>query len=97
MEILKKSAHLLSDEMVMVKAIFGERSDGTSLRFMIAAMDRNYASISDNLMSYLNIINDGSLRMKEIYNHLLEEKNDPSIAIKKALTPAVQPESKLIS
>ena len=97
MDLLKKAAHLLSDEMVMVKAIFDEKPDSTTLRFIIAAMDGNYASLRDNLMPYINIVNDGSRRMSEIYERLVEEKNNPAIAIKKALSSNAQSESKLLS
>ena len=97
MDLLKRAAHLLSDEMVMVKAIFDEKPNGTTLRFIIAAMDGNYSSLRDNLMSYINIVNDGNRRMREIYERLVEEKNNPAIALKNALTSNAQPESKLLS
>lgn len=80
MELLKKAAHLMSDDLIMVKAIFDEKSDGTTLRFFVAAMDRNYASFRDNLMPYLGIISDGNRRMTEIYNKLEEEKKNPALA-----------------
>lgn len=80
MELLKKAAHLMSDDLIMVKAIFDEKSDGTTLRFFVAAMDRNYPSFRDNLMSYLGIISDGNRRMTEIYNKLEEEKKNPALA-----------------
>lgn len=80
MELLKKAAHLMSDDLIMVKAIFDEKPDGTTLRFFVAAMDRNYPSFRDNLMSYLGIISDGNRRMTEIYNKLEEEKKNPALA-----------------
>jgi hypothetical protein len=80
MELLKKAAHLMSDDLIMVKAIFDEKPDGTTLRFFVAAMDRNYPSFRDNLMSYLGIISDGNQRMTEIYNKLEEEKKNPALA-----------------
>ena len=80
MELLKKAAHLMSDDLIMVKAIFDEKPDSTTLRFFVAAMDRNYPSFRDNLMSYLGIISDGNRRMTEIYNKLEEEKKNPALA-----------------
>ena len=80
MELLKKAAHLMSDDLIMVKAIFDEKPDGTTLRFVVAVMDRNYPSFRDNLMSYLGIISDGNRRMTEIYNKLEEEKKNPALA-----------------
>ena len=80
MELLKKAAHLMSDDLIMVKAIFDEKPDGTTLRFFVAAMDRNYPSFRDNLMSYLGIISDGKRLMTEIYNKLEEEKKNPALA-----------------
>lgn len=80
MELLKKAAHLMSDDLIMVKAIFDEKPEGTTLRFFVAAMDGNYPSFRDNLMSYLGIISDGSRRMREIYNKLEEEKKTPALA-----------------
>ena len=80
MELLKKAAHLMSDDLIMVKAFFDENPDGTTLRFYVAAMDRNYSSFRDNLMSYLGIIRDGNRRMIEIYNILEEEKKNPALA-----------------
>lgn len=80
MALLKKAAHLMSDDLIMVKAIFDEKPEGTTLRFFVAAMDRNYPSFRDNLMSYLGIISDGNRRMREIYNKLEEEKKTPALA-----------------
>ena len=80
MELLKKAAHLMSDDLIMVKAIFDEEPDSTTLRFFVAAMDRNYPSFRDNLMAYLGIISDGNRRMSEIYDNLVEEKKNPALA-----------------
>lgn len=74
MELLKKAAHLTSDELIMVKAVFHEKPDSTILNFYIAAMDRNYLSFRANLMTYINAINVGIIRIHEIYDQLMEEK-----------------------
>ena len=96
MELLKKAAHLMSDDMIMVKAIFDEKPEGTTLRFFVAAMDRNYPSFRDNLMSYLNIISNGSRRLREIYNNLEEEKKNSALAETQLAVADVQ-DPKLLS
>ena len=83
MDLLKKAAHIMSDEIIMVKAIFNERPNDTELRFFVAAMDRNYTSFRDNLMEYIGIIHDGNRRMIEIYDRLVEQRDN--------LTQAVNP------
>ena len=74
MDLLKKAAHLTSDDLIMVKAVFHEHPDSTILNFYIAAMDRNYLSFRANLMTYINAINVGIIRIHEIYDQLMEEK-----------------------
>lgn len=96
MELLKKAAHLMSDDLIMVKAIFNEKPDGTTLGFFVVAMDRNYPSFRDNLMTYLNIISNGSRRLREIYNNLEEEKKNPALA-ETPLTVADVQDTKLLS
>lgn len=96
MSLLKHAAHLMSDDLIMVKAIFDERIEGTTLRFFVAAMDRNYQSSRDNLMAYLGIIADGNRRMTEIYDKLVEEKNQPAIP-SIPFTPTGLQENKLLS
>ena len=96
MPLLKHAAHLMSDDLIMVKAIFDERPEGTTLRFFVATMDRNYQSFRDNLMAYLGIIVDGNRRMTEIYDKLVEEKNQPVVQ-SNPFTPTGQQENKLLS
>ena len=96
MDLLKKAAHLMSDDLTMVKAILEDRPDSTVLRFLVAAMDRNYHSIRDNLMSYLSIINDGNRYLIETYNRLVEEKKNQDLSINPFASSARQ-DTKLLS
>jgi len=96
MDLLKHAAHLMSDDLIMVKAIFYEDAQRCDLRFFVAAMDRNYASLRENLPRYINLIHEGRNRMSEIYDNLVKEKRDAALAINPVL-PQVQPEKKIMS
>ena len=78
MDLLKHAAHLMSDDLIMVKALFDNDEKEPGLRFLIAATDANNASFSDNLPRYLSIIDDGRNRMAEIYERLVKEKEEAS-------------------
>lgn len=72
MDLLKQAAHLMSDELIMVKALIYEREDcGTSLRFYVVSFDRDYYNFRSNLPRYISMIIDGNRRMNEIYNQLV--------------------------
>ena len=96
MDLLKHAAHLMSDDLITVKAIFYEDAQRCDLRFFVAAMDRNYASLRENLPRYINLIHEGRNRMSEIYDNLVKEKRDAALAINPVL-PQVQPEKKIMS
>ena len=96
MDLLKHAAHMMSDDLIMVKAIFYEDAQRGDLRFFVAAMDRNYASLRENLPRYINLIHEGRNRMSEIYDNLVKEKRDAALAINPVL-PQVQPEKKIMS
>ena len=96
MDLLKHAAHLMSDDLIMIKAIFCEDAQNCELRFFVAAMDRNYASFRENLTRYLSLIQEGQGRMNEIYQNLVKEKRDAALAINPVL-PQVQPEKKIMS
>lgn len=81
MELMRKAAHLMSDEWMMVKALFWEHEDGTTLRFFVASMDHTYGSFRDNLLHYVQLIAEGDGKMREIYETLVKEKEDPARAI----------------
>ena len=96
MDLLKHAAHLMSDELIMIKAIFFEDAEGCELRFFVAAMDRNYASFRDNLTRYIGLIQQGQAKMNEIYENLVKEKRDAAIATN-PFKPASQTENKVLS
>ena len=84
MDLLRQAAHLMSDELTFVKATFGDESyeDGKfGLRYFIAALDRNYPSLRDNITRYVSIIKEAAARMGEIYNELEEKRKDASLAV----------------
>lgn len=96
MDLLKHAAHLMSDELIMVKATFDEDEQGTGLRFFVAALDANNASFSSNLPRYLSIIEDGRSKMHEIYEGLVKEKRDAALTVTPFL-PANPSENKVMS
>ena len=58
MDLLKQAAHQMSDELMMVKAIFDEDKEETGLRFLVAALDANNSSFKQNLTRYVGLIDD---------------------------------------
>lgn len=74
--LLKKAAHMMSDELIIVKALFSEEEgeDCLRMRFLVAAFERNYPSFRDNLQEYVTLIQDGNNRLHEIYNDLAAQK-----------------------
>ena len=96
MDLLKQAAHLMSDELMIVKAIFDEDGAETCLRFLVAALDANNESFKVNLTRYLALIEDGRRKMNEFYDGLLKEKRDAALTVS-PFTPAGQSESKLLS
>ena len=96
MDLLKHAAHLMSDELIMVKATFDEDKDGTGLRFFVASLDANNASFQENLTRYIGIIDDGRQKMHEIYEQLVKEKSDVALTVNPFL-PENQSENKVMS
>ena len=96
MDLLKQAAHLMSDELMMIKAIFDEDKDETGLRFLVASLDANNASFQQNLTRYIGLIDDGRRKMNEFYEGLVKEKRDAALTVNPFL-PAGQTESKLLS
>ena len=74
--LLKKAAHMMSDELIMVKALFSEEEgdEDIRMRFLVAAFERNYPGFRDNLKEYITLIQDGNTRLHEIYNDLAAQK-----------------------
>lgn len=99
MDILKYAAHVMSDDLIMIKATFDDDVDengGTGLRFFVAAMDRNYSSFRDNLMGYIHLIEDGRQHINEVYEKIVKEKRDAALTVTPFL-PAEQKENKIMS
>lgn len=78
MDLFKHAAHLMSDDLIMVKATFDDDEKDPGMRFFVAALDANYASFSDNLPRYLSLIEKGRKRILEIYEGLVKEKEEAS-------------------
>ena len=81
LERMQHAAHQLSDRFIMVKAFVDTDLDeegNMTLSFRLIAMDRTYRSFTENLEEYLGILDRGSLRMREIYEHIEKERGDAS-------------------
>ena len=96
MDLLKHAAHLMADELIMVKAIFIEDEESTGLRFLVGALDANNASFQENLTKYLTLISDANRRMHEIYDQLVKDKQDSALSLSPCL-PAPKSENKVLS
>lgn len=99
LEILKHAAHLMSDDLIMVKAQINEEpwSDGRiGLIFFVVAMDRNYSSFKENLDRYIDIINDGRQNMREHYERL-EKEREEAIPVLTSYSPSDTKEIKIVS
>ena len=98
MDLLRQAAHQMADELIMVKALlFNEREDGrASLQFIVVSLDRNYYDLRSNLPRYISLIIDGERRLNEIYNQLVNERNDAAQTITPFLL-AEQQEKKVMS
>ena len=97
LDLLKHAAHMMSDDLIMVKAVFLEDEKSCTLRFFVAAMDRNYASFKENLLSYINLIQEGRNRMGAMYDNLDKEKKEEEAIAANPILPHVQPEKKVMS
>jgi len=94
MDLLRDAAHLMSDELIMVKATFLD--EGRTLSFFVAAQDRNYESFRANLANYMHILEDGQRKMNEEYHRLVDEKREAALAARPVI-PSAQTENKILS
>ena len=94
MDLLRDAAHLMSDELIMVKATFLD--EGRTLNFFVAAQDRNYESFRANLTNYMHILEDGQRKMNEEYHRLVDEKREAALAANPVI-PSTQSENKVLS
>lgn len=93
-DLLREAAHLMSDDLAMVKASVGD--DGTTISYFVAARDRNYESFRQNLSSYLNIMEEGQRKLDEEYHRMEDEKEEAARADQPIL-PTLRSESKVLS
>lgn len=99
LELLKHAAHLMSDDLIMVKAQINEEpwSDGRiGLMFFLVAIDRNYSSFKENLDYYIDIINDGRQNMREQYERL-EKEREEAVPVLTSYASSETKENKIIS
>ena len=80
MEALRKAAHQMSDDLIMVKALFHETTESATLRFLVVAIEQSYVNFSDNLPRYITLIQTANDRMGDLYNHMEEEKRTVHLA-----------------
>lgn len=78
MDFFRKAAHLMSDELAIVKATFDEFEGTIHLRFFTASRDATVRNLRDNLPAYVEVINSGQRRMSEIYDELIKERDEPT-------------------
>lgn len=81
-DLIKQAAHLMADELIMVKAYFINNEDNAILRFIVVTMDRNFISFSDNLQLYISILSEGDKVLREKYHSLEAETSGPVILAK---------------
>lgn len=96
MDLFKHAAHLMSDELIMVKAFVYDDADDPTIRFAVAAIDANNASFRENLTRYVTLINDGRDKMHEIYGKLVKERKEATLPVNPYL-PDKTSESKVTS
>ena len=94
MNLMRQAAHTMSDRLAMVKATFSD--EGTDISFFVAAHDRNYESLKENLSTYLRIIADGQHLLDEEYDRLVKERDTSSLPSQPYIPP-VQQENKVLS
>ena len=84
--LIQQAAHLMSDAVMMAKAIIINAEDKTILRFLVVAMDRNYNGLCDNLMRYIDTISESVTVLKEKYHSLEDETRGPTVLAKQITT-----------
>ncbi len=95
-DLFKQAACLMSDELMMVKAIFDEDKGETGVRILVAALDANNASFQENLSQYVGLIDEGCRKINEFYERLVKEKCEAALMMDPFM-PVGQSESKLLS
>ena len=79
LDAMRRAAHQMSDQVIMVKAFIGDEPDSEGklrMHYFLAAMDRTLTGFRKNLRDYLRIMDDGQQSMSEIYDRLINAKKD---------------------
>ncbi len=79
MDLFRKAAHLMSDELAIVKASFDEFEGIMHLRFFTASRDNTVLGLRDSLSAYIDLINEGQRRVSEIYDQLVKERHETAL------------------
>lgn len=95
MDLFRKAAHQMSDDLAIVKATFDEYEGTTHLRFFTASRDTTVRNLRENLPAYIDVIDSGQHRMSEIYDELFKERDEPITTV--PLFPAAPYEKKIYS
>ena len=95
MDLFRKAAHQMSDDLAIVKATFDEYDEVVHLRFFTASRDNTIRGLRDNLPAYIDLIDEGRRRMSEIYDELIKERDEPITTA--PLFPAAPYEKKIYS
>ena len=95
MDLFRKAAHQMSDDLAIVKATFDEYEGTTHLRFFTASRDTTVGNLRENLPAYIDVIDSGQHRMSEIYDELIKERDEPITTA--PLFPAAPYEKKIYS
>ena len=95
MDLFRKAAHQMSDDLAIVKATFDEYEGTTHLRFFTASRDTTVRNLRENLPAYIDVIDSGQHRMSEIYDELIKERDEPITTA--PLFPAAPYEKKIYS
>ena len=87
-DLLQHAAHLMSDDLAIVKATFAD--DNKHLNFLIAAQDRNYESFRLNLSTYLRMLENGEQKLSDHYHRMEDEQKEASLSAQPIIPPARQ-------
>ena len=87
-DLLKKAAHQVTNDVIILKVYIEEIQDDTYIIYLIVSHDRSYYCFRDNLPEYIDIIDYGHRRIKEIYDRLAAEKRNESLSSLDKLTSA---------
>ena len=67
LQILQEAAHLMSDDIMIVKALIHWTENGPIINFMIASLGQSPKSLKQNLPNYITYLFDGINRTMDYY------------------------------